>query len=333
VGDSAPDIHRSPIGPPRFSTLQTHPSRLRAVHAVLGNSFLPRNLHLRQNEIYTSPQNRPLYPLRLPHRQPHHLPRMRHRRHRSRPLTTPSPSTIPMLPALESLRPVLFLRRFLRSSLSGSRMLSALLLGAFFTYLTALPQLFWRDDVVVRHFVSPKHTDGSYWKLSFVDLPMAEAVRAYYIPSGGNYSGQIASPPAWSAAAQTNPISINSTPVYSVVQVASGWPMKCFYSTHIEIFPRDFGLPDWETHWGIPLGSSTTPGSLPPRTIPLRPIPFGLIVSVLAWTLVAAIILHCAHLRRSAQRRRLQLCTHCAYPIANLTTCPECGTSVPTRGP
>ena len=107
--------------------------------------------------------------------------------------------------------------------------------------------------------------------------------------------------------------------------------MKCLASSHVgkNVAPimMSSAVIDWTTSWGIPIREREG-YIVPPRTIPLRPLPLGLLVSTLAWSPVGfALLVGAGHLRTRSRKRR-GLCTACGYNIVGVTRCPECGVPV-----
>ncbi len=78
-------------------------------------------------------------------------------------------------------------------------------------------------------------------------------------------------------------------------------------------------------HWGLP--AHRIPRwmrvGLDHRRLPLNPIPLGFIVN----TLIYAGLIGGLGYGRRALRRRRGLCSNCAYDLAGLATCPECGSA------
>jgi hypothetical protein len=85
-------------------------------------------------------------------------------------------------------------------------------------------------------------------------------------------------------------------------------------------------------------GEVRIPGYLPMfshsgRRIPLVPLP-GLVVDAMFWGAALWLFLGAPGALRRPRRRRRGLCERCAYPIADLANCPECGTPrAPIRSP
>jgi hypothetical protein len=65
-----------------------------------------------------------------------------------------------------------------------------------------------------------------------------------------------------------------------------------------------------------------------PRSIPLRPLPLGLLVCTLAWSPVGFALIVGGGRLRARLRKRRGLCTACGYNITGVTRCPECGVPV-----
>jgi hypothetical protein len=137
--------------------------------------------------------------------------------------------------------------------------------------------------------------------------------------------------PHWSRASwEPTP---SDPPLFGIVaDAASGWPMRCLSSSHIGgvVTPPTVNLAQtgWTTSWGIPIRRSRDPQLMPPRSIPLRPLPLGLLVCTLAWSPVGFALIVGGGRLRARLRKRRGLCTACGYNITGVTRCPECGVPV-----
>ncbi len=65
--------------------------------------------------------------------------------------------------------------------------------------------------------------------------------------------------------------------------------------------------------------------------LPLRLLPLGFIADTAIYALLLFGLMHLFRRARSRRRARRSICTRCKYPVRDLATCPECGTTVPTR--
>ncbi len=63
---------------------------------------------------------------------------------------------------------------------------------------------------------------------------------------------------------------------------------------------------------------------MPPRPLPLRPVPMGFVLNTAIYAIAAALYVLQIGARR-AMRRRRGLCIHCGYDARSLAVCPECG--------
>lgn len=137
--------------------------------------------------------------------------------------------------------------------------------------------------------------------------------------------------PSWSRTREA-PAPHDQTPFGFVADMASGWPMRCLSSSHFGTNPIDnqgrVSKTVWTTSWGIPIGRSWDPQLMPPRTIPLRPLPLGLLVTTLAWSPVGFVLIVGVRHVRTRRRKRRGLCIICGYAIVGVTRCPECGVPV-----
>ncbi len=88
------------------------------------------------------------------------------------------------------------------------------------------------------------------------------------------------------------------------------------------------GALSWESRWGIVLASGQYTDDGLPRTIPLRPIPIGLLISILVWAPACYLVMRVVRRFIRARRRGRGLCTICGYDIRELSACPECGEDV-----
>ncbi len=115
---------------------------------------------------------------------------------------------------------------------------------------------------------------------------------------------------------------------YQMYSIRSGWPWQSMESRW-ESVPQQPPITS-----SFDFGIQVVEGSLFGYgvALPLRPIPAPFILNsviyavllYLPWTLIRIMT------RRSRISRGL--CTRCKYPVRDLTTCPECGTLVPTDG-
>jgi hypothetical protein len=109
-----------------------------------------------------------------------------------------------------------------------------------------------------------------------------------------------------------------TAPNRTLQRITTGWPLPAMQYDSIP------SASAWVR--GIPiLGSSTIAGGLMPRRLPLRPLPIPFLLDTAAFALAGWAAIFAAAKLRATSRRRRGLCIQCAYPVAGLATCPECG--------
>jgi len=135
------------------------------------------------------------------------------------------------------------------------------------------------------------------------------------------------SPPSWSVASRPpSQYDLQDGGMKSYYELVSGWPFRSWYCK-----VEEAGVS--KVSWGyVPISS---PGPHP-VIYPFRPT-FGLIFNAFFYGfLVCAIVLTIKQAFGETVRRyrlRRGYCSECAYPVADLAACPECGEPVPERVP
>jgi len=115
---------------------------------------------------------------------------------------------------------------------------------------------------------------------------------------------------------------------------ATGWPMISFVCATFQ--PIATG-PQVHVVGGIELDFlprrmtivlSMTAGRILPTILPTKPIPSGLVVNTLVYSLAAWILLAGPFFVRRVLRARRRQCARCGYPIGASAVCTECGSRV-----
>jgi hypothetical protein len=216
-----------------------------------------------------------------------------------------------------------------------TRVASSVLLGSVLSWLSAAAvfivptaPMTWDKSI------ASNDTRDLVWQYLHDQSPGRDTVVSWH--SSGIPAIKRQQPPPWSTAA-TDPGASASVQYGFFAQIASGYPFRSFLSGHHGTQPVDaqgrVGRTLWKSAWAIPLRTSTDPQLVPPDSLPFKPIPLGFALSTLFWAIPSYLGIYTFARMRYTRRRRIGLCTRCAYPIANLTTCPECGTAVTARGP
>ncbi len=88
-------------------------------------------------------------------------------------------------------------------------------------------------------------------------------------------------------------------------------------------------------HAGLTVPPQWLPALLTPdRPLPIKPLWPGFVANTIVWgSIPCTFMVAAGHLQRRRRARR-GLCVQCAYPIADLKICPECGKAVacPAKG-
>lgn len=113
----------------------------------------------------------------------------------------------------------------------------------------------------------------------------------------------------------------------------SGWPFPA-----LDVRESDPRPARQQTSWAVfnrrlDEGISVRVGYSAYATLPLRPYWPGFLAAVVFWSVFWGLSI--AGVRRSVRSRRRArgLCIVCRYPVRDLETCPECGTSVRRKSP
>lgn len=118
----------------------------------------------------------------------------------------------------------------------------------------------------------------------------------------------------------------DSGPATTVLAARAGWPFRTL---------TGYATSDGRTRttaWMLDTGIHRSAAG-DTVELPLRPLPLGMAANTLIYALPIGLTiatLRAARTRRRAARGR---CTACAYDLANLTTCPECGHQAPSQRP
>ncbi len=126
---------------------------------------------------------------------------------------------------------------------------------------------------------------------------------------------------------------------YEMIECRAGWPFRALvrYSGY-EPSPGTVG-PGWNAASDARLSPLLVGLSIPPqwlpswlpieRPLPLAPLWLGFVANTLFYgCLCWPLLISPVSLRRHRRARR-GLCIKCAYPVAGLNLCPECGTATP----
>ncbi len=218
----------------------------------------------------------------------------------------------------------------------------SLLLGAALSWVSAAASVLIDscfNPPIPSFYYSPISKNGIYWRVTHYATARTDVITPNRTPFP-HWDGTVQrdSPwplcyvPQWSTAS-TPPPPFDDPPYGYPSDAAAGWPICSFSSSHFTPFPKNAhaGMFDWETTWGIPVESRSWDLLLPPRTIPLRPIPLGLALSTLFWSPLGFACIKVPPQIRASRRRRRGLCATCAYDIRGVPRCPECGTGAPPQ--
>lgn len=209
--------------------------------------------------------------------------------------------------------------------------------GVLASWLTTWPQA-WSNpsaENITLHRAQAADSGGMSWSWEDTPKPMSRVLTGFVVGSGTPSLGEVSEPPPWTRFSQAR----SETDPASISYLASGWPVECFRSTSIpEAMTAGSVRFRWEIFGGIPVGPRESFAiSLPPRNIPVVPLWPGLLLSTLAWSVAAFVIVysyqHAVRAVRSYSRRKQGLCSGCSYPLRDLTLCPECGESNGSASP
>ncbi len=119
----------------------------------------------------------------------------------------------------------------------------------------------------------------------------------------------------------------SATRWFQMYSIRSGWPSKSMESRWES--PSQHAPLKSSYDFGVQVVKGGTFGY--GLALSLRPVPAPFILN----SVVYAVLLYLPWTLTPTVRRRSRisrsLCTRCKYPVRDLTTCPECGTTVPTR--
>lgn len=129
-------------------------------------------------------------------------------------------------------------------------------------------------------------------------------------------------------------MTMDGRPQRTIIHISVGWPWRSMtwwdyrspQVTTIGVQPSRI-VTAWNEGVDLGLGSVFGPGGRfgVARKVPIRPLWAGMVLNSFVFACAAfAGVRGVAALRR-ARRRKLGLCEACAYPVAELAACPECG--------
>jgi hypothetical protein len=153
---------------------------------------------------------------------------------------------------------------------------------------------------------------------------------------------------AWTEQVVQGGISDDSSTEYMIVQVSYGWPIKSLCHRTAYTYPK---MPDsppgmhFDYHipfTAVDLGTFAHGIEIPDLTptghntrLPLIPRPLGFGINFLLYSVACFVVLFAFSLAlgrlRDWHRSTRGLCRSCGYELANLKTCPECGTAAKPR--
>ncbi len=115
--------------------------------------------------------------------------------------------------------------------------------------------------------------------------------------------------------------------VYHYASRETGWPVPCMQrlkaSKGLELWPWERGIP-------VPTTLQRTDWEDWTHRLPLIPLPLGYTINTVFYGAVSWFALAGFGRCIQSNRRRRRRCVDCAYPVAGLTICPECGRPVAT---
>lgn len=209
----------------------------------------------------------------------------------------------------------------------AKRLLASLSLGIMLTFCTAWACVMWSPTEFTFNSYGGKQVmteaDQYSWEFAFG----FRSRHQYFLEMNGILAG--AGPPGtadgfrfagWPAFAVRSRVSLyqqghNCSPMQTPKYI-NGWTLP-----PLVLLARGYPtskLPAW-LH------------AQPERRLPLVPMWWGFVINTLFWSTVAWFIMtgYCSLIRN--RRARKGLCVRCKYTLANLETCPECGTSAKPR--
>jgi hypothetical protein len=109
----------------------------------------------------------------------------------------------------------------------------------------------------------------------------------------------------------------STAPNRTLQRITTGWPLPAMQYDSNPVANAWIG--------GLPIAGSSTIAGLVARRLPIRPLVVPFLINAAVFALAVFVLLTVSSTIRAARRRSRGLCTHCAYPVSGLATCPECG--------
>jgi len=219
-----------------------------------------------------------------------------------------------------------------RDSAMVKRMVSSVCLGVIVNLAVAWGLTLWSPNFVVSRIAMGDivyiESDKFYWEIA----AGYQSKHEYYIPMDGRLS--YAGPPGTTSGHRY-----------------AGWPMLGVYS-RVTLSRRPFTATNRSGRattyyeaiggWGLPTSELIRRGyptnhlpawlrAQPERRLPLVPLWPGFAINTLFYGSLAWVTLFAITRAKQRRRRDRGCCIACAYPVENLETCPECGTTANPR--
>lgn len=114
------------------------------------------------------------------------------------------------------------------------------------------------------------------------------------------------------------------------IRYFSGWPMLCLQRSPPGLAPVPNNNDSaWVTGFDPPW-SLSTPSGYRGQRLSIRPMPIRFTANTLFWAAASWLIILGPGRCKRWNRKRLSKCIACGYEIADLATCPECGSKAET---
>lgn len=163
-------------------------------------------------------------------------------------------------------------------------------------------------------------------------VPVGWDIRSWHYSTGPGIRRDLVSECEWMGS--TLGMTMDGRPQRTIIHIRVGWPCMSmtwwdYRSPQVAAtgVQRSRLVTAWNEGVDIGLGSVLGPGGRfgVARKVPIRPLWIGLAVNALVFAFAAfAGVRGVAAIRRARRRKRGQ-CETCAYPVAELPACPECG--------